>query len=403
MTYNNKTVHVIHSVNNVGKHSYGLGQIAVSLAKNQFSLGLENTIYTFGTNEDIYWASQNHKYDIERFQIINNGDKISNIIKSFQPNSYKNVSPIGLIHQHGIWGDNSFITLFLKKKYNVKSVVSVHGSLTKLALKKSKLKKRLALMSYEGYNLKTASALHATSMYEIDDYRGLGLKNPIAYIDNGIDKRELSIKGTASVFIEKYNLPINKRRLLYLSRITPKKGLDMLLYAIKEIENSFKDWILVIVGNDEFNYQKTIEDLILELNLSDKVFIIEPQFGDDKYNAFASADFFILPSYSEGAPMVVLDSLASGTPVITTKSSSWENLNVFDCGYWVDINQKEIENSLLKMTSLSKEELLIKGNNAKKLIKEKYLWEDIAKQTILLYEWLNTESDLYKPDFIYLK
>lgn len=399
----NNNLKIFHSTNNVGKSSYGLGQISVSLSKNQLSLGLDNSILSFSSEEDIKWASQNYNYDINKLEIINGKSKFDNIIKCFKSDIIKLKSGINIIHQHGIWSESSFITLSIKQKFSSKSVIAVHGSLSELALKKSKYKKKLALMSYEGYNLKTASALHATSAYEIEDYRRLGLKNPIAYIDNGIDKKELSIIGNSSVFVEKYNLPINKRKLLYLSRITPKKGLDMLLYAIKEIENSFKDWILVIVGNDEFNYQKTIEGLIQELNLSDKVFIIEPQFGQDKYNAFASADFFILPSYSEGSPMVVLDSLASGTPVITTKSSSWGNLNVFDCGYWVDINQKEIENSLLKMISLSKEELLIKGDNAKRLIKEKYLWEDIAKQTISLYEWLYTESDLYKPDFIYLK
>ena len=403
MIANKNTINVVHSVNNVGKSSYGLGQISVSLAKNQSSLGLKNSVWTFSSDEEILWASQNHKYDIDSFRKINEGCKINNIIKSFQPSLINKNTKIEIVHQHGIWAENSFLTLSLKKKCNAKTVIAVHGSLSQLALEKSKYKKKLALLTYEGYNLKNASVLHATSMYEIDDYRRLGLKNPIAYIDNGIDRKELNIKGNADLFIDKYKLPINKRKLLYLSRITPKKGLEMLLNAIKEIENSFNDWILIIVGNDEFNYQKKVEDLIKELNLSDKVFIIEPQFGNAKYDAFAAADFFILPSYSEGSPMVILDSLASGTPVITTKSSSWENLNIFDCGYWVDINQKAIEKSLLEMTALSKEDLIFKGDNAIRLINEKYLWEDIAKKTILLYEWLLTESDLYKPDFIILK
>lgn len=173
----------------------------------------------------------------------------------------------------------------------------------------------------------------------------------------------------------------------------------MLLPAISELQEKFNDWILVIVGNNEFNYQPEVEAMIKALHLNDKVFIIEPQFGAAKYDVFDASDFFILPSYSEGSPMVVVEALAYGLPVITTKSSSWKDLDDYHAGYWVDIDKDHIKQALTNMVNLSNEELNQYRNNAEKLIKKKYLWDEISKKTIELYQWVAFEGD--KPNFIY--
>lgn len=396
---------ILHNVFSVGKSSYGLGQISVSLANAQLNAGYDTSIFSLSETNDLEWASSIHGYPINKFKRINskNSDILTNILILNKLNQSNEFSDINIVHQHGIWSINSLATISLRKKNNIKTIIAPHGSLSELALEKSKIKKELALLTYEGANLKNASVLHATSSYEIEDFRRIGLKNPIAYINNGINFNELNMIGNKDKFLDKYKIPKDRKILLYLSRITPKKGLDMLLKAIFEIKNSFDEWILIIAGNDEFNYKSKVEGLISDLNLTNKVFIVEPQFGSAKYDIFAAADFFILPSYSEGSPMVVLDALASGTPTITTKSSSWEDLNLYECGYWVDIKQSAIEKALISMTNLSENELISKGEKAKDLILSKYLWDNIAKKTIELYYWLLTNSNIHKPEFIYLK
>lgn len=388
---------ILHAVVSVGPQSYGLGSVSLGLAKAQLDLGEDVYVWSSDCEDGINWASET--YDIPKQRLVGfppniplvnvSVNEIINAIKKKQ---------FDFVHQHSLWTSQSLITTLLRKG-GAKTCVAAHGTLSQFSLNKSKIKKEIALKLFERKNLEKASILHATSEYEIEDFRRLGLKNPIAYIENGIGANVLSKRGRGEHFKNKYSLPNDKKILLYLSRITPKKGLDMLLSAINELKSKFEDWILVIVGNDEFNYQGEVERLMKELDLLDKVFIIEPQFGHGKFNVFDASNFFILPSYSEGSPMVVVDALAYGLPVITTKSSSWSDLNTFNAGFWVEINKDAIKSALEKMVSLSSEELLIFSRNAKNLVKEKYLWDEISKKSIAMYQWL--VKDDIKPDFIY--
>ncbi|MEC3877609.1 glycosyltransferase [Chryseobacterium salviniae] len=388
---------ITHTVGSFGKASYGLGSISIGLAKAQLELGEDISVWSSDTEETILWSSENYGFPRERlFGFPQTFPFIKASCKEIRKAS--NDKSIDIVHQHSLWTSQSIITSILRDN-GAKTIIAAHGTLAEHTLENSKLKKKIALSLFERRNLEKASVLHATSEYEIEDFRRLGLKNPIAYIENGVGSKALLEKGNGDQFKSKYHLPKDKKVLLYLSRITPKKGLDMLLPAVSELQEKFNEWILVIVGNNEFNYQPEVEAMINALQLNDKVFIIEPQFGAAKYNVFEASDFFILPSYSEGSPMVIVEALAYGLPVITTKSSSWRDLNDFHTGFWVDINKDHIKQALKSMTDLSDEELNQYSNNAKKLIKKKYLWDEISKKTIELYEWIAFKGD--KPDFIY--
>lgn len=388
---------IAHIVSSFGKKSYGLGSISMGLAKAQLDLGEDVSVWSSDSEENVLWASETYNFPKDR--LLGFPANIPLIkASSAEVNKALKDKSFDIVHQHSLWTSQSLITSILRKN-GAKSIIAPHGTLSEFALKKSKLKKDIALSLFERKNLEKSSVLHATSEYEIEDFRRLGLKNPIAYIENGIGAEMVEMKGDGNQFIEKYNLPKEKKILLYLSRITPKKGLDMLLPAISELKEDFCDWILVIVGNDEFNYQKEVIEIIDNCNLRNKVFIIEPQYGNAKFDVFDASDFFILPSYSEGSPMVVVDALAYGLPVITTKSSSWKDLNEHQCGYWVDIEQTEIKKALQQMVNLSENELISYSKNAKELVREKYLWDEISKKTIEMYKWLISNEN--KPNFIY--
>lgn len=388
---------IVHTVASFGKQSYGLGTISMGLAKAQLDLGHDVYIWSSDSLEDIEWAS--NLYNIPKERLLGFPTNIPVINASTAQLKYTRLQTnIDIVHQHSLWTSQSLITSLLRKR-GAKQCIAAHGTLSEFALEKSKFKKKLALKLFEENNLANSNVLHATSEYEIEDFRRIGLKNPIAYIQNGIGSKVLLEKGKGDFFKSKYNIPKDKKILLYLSRITPKKGLDMLLPAISELKNQFDDWILVIVGNDEFNYKSEVLNLIKKLNIEDSVFIVEPQFGKAKFDVFEASDFFILPSYSEGSPMVVVDSLAYGLPVITTKSSSWNDLNTYQCGFWVDINKEGIKFALQKMLNLSDEEREQYSVNSQKIIVEKYLWEKISIKTLEMYQWI-LYNDI-KPNFIY--
>lgn len=393
---------ILHNLPTIGKDSFGIGQISGSLARSQYLLGHDVTIWCLDNADNIGWAATTHDFPVDRIKGFKNFGSPS-IGFCPQMTKFANMQELeafDIVHQHGIWPVNSIGTLILAKKKKIHSVIAPHGSLNSWALNLSSFKKKIALALYERENLKLASCLHATSENEISDFRDFGLKNPIAYIENGILEKYLLVTGNPERFRLQYNIPSNKRILLFLSRISPKKGLEMLVEAINSTRIEFDNWQLIIAGIDEFNHKKEIESLIVHYHLESKIKIIGSLFGADKEDAFAASELFILPSYSEGAPMVVLDSLAAGVPVITTKASTWNDLVDFNCGWWTDISTPAITKALKEAIGKSSEELKIMGDSGRKLIAAKYTWPQLAGKTIMLYEWLLGRAE--KPDFVLL-
>ena len=125
------------------------------------------------------------------------------------------------------------------------------------------------------------------------------------------------------------------RVVLSLGRIHPKKGLDRLVRAWAKVEAAHPDWRLRIVGPAELGHDAELRALAASLNLS-RVSIEPAIYGEEKYTAFREADIFVLPTLNENFAMTVAESLAAGTPVISTKGAPWAGLEVERCGWWID-------------------------------------------------------------------
>lgn len=392
-------ISILHNTQSVGRKSFGLGQVALNLAKAQTEMGFVSKIWCQDSKEDILWAvesigiseNQIKSYSSVNFARIPYSHAMMSAVKT-------NGDGFSIIHQHGIWSTCSLVSNSFRKRYRTPIVIAPHGTLQEWALKRSVWKKKLALLAYEKENLKNAACLHATAEAEITNFRDFGLRNPIALIPNGVSEHWLNTSGIAKRFLDHFNLPKDRRILFFLSRITPKKGLPMLLQAIHRVRRDFSDWMLIIAGTDEFDHKKEIESLVEELRLQDMVRLLGPLYDQIKLDAFAASDVFVLPSYSEGAPMAILDCLATGVPVITTKGTPWESLVTFQCGWWVDASVEGLVESLRCMMALSPVRLKDMGKRGKELIRSQYLWSVQAQKTIDLYAWLLGRKS--KPDFV---
>ena len=389
---------ILHNIISVGQSSFGLGTVAMGAASSQYALGHNTDVWSLDTPVVIKQIANKYSFPINKmhgFARHTQGEsRFSTSMIRYA--LHENAKIYDVVHQHGLWGGNSVATLAMARFQNTPTIISPHGSLSPWALNKSKYIKKLAL--YEKINLRSASCLVATSELEINDFKDYKLSNPIAYIPNGISINNNVCVGNKSMFREKYKIPKNKRVCLFLSRITPKKGLMILINAIKMVGKNNSDWLFIIAGNDEGGYQQLVEEHIARLQLQNSVKIIGPQFDDWKQHAFSASELFILPSLSEGSPMVILECLAAGLPVITTKSSSWEDLVNFDCGWWTDIDEHSLAHSLNVALGMSPSQLREAGMRGKALVKKKYEWSRISELNIKLYRWLlHTDQ---RPDFI---
>jgi glycosyltransferase involved in cell wall biosynthesis len=249
-------------------------------------------------------------------------------------------------------------------------------------------------------NLRLAACLHACGENEIRDYREYSLTNPIALIPNGISKAWLDAAIDPQSFRIKYGLPIGVRILLYVSRVTPKKGLALLLDALCEMKQLFSNWLFVIAGPDEFGYQMELHTLVKSLGIDASVRFIGPIHGADKRNAFSAADLFVLPSYSEGNPLSILEALGAGVPVVTTVGTPWSDLVSFQCGWWTDISTAGLADAMSVALGKSKGELAVMGARGRVLVSRNYDWTEISRKTICLYDWLTYGGT--RPEFVHL-
>jgi glycosyltransferase involved in cell wall biosynthesis len=383
----------------VGRRSFGVGSVALSLARGQQQLGCQSEIWSCDAKAEARdLEEQNHLLPdtIHTFPVV--GPSRLAYSPALERAIAQHANEYDVIHQHGIWTAISRAAKYWRTRTNKPTVIAPHGSLDAWALRRSIWKKRLALLCYERGNLHQASCLHALSPREAEGFRAFGLKNPIAIIQNGISEEWLSQHGDARAFREQFRLPDKTRLMFFLGRITPIKGLPLLLQAMSALRSDLKNWKLIIAGVNEFNHQSELESLAVQLSLESYIYFVGPLYGQTKRDAFAAAELFVLPSYSEGAPLAILEALGAGVPVLATCASPWQEIVTQGCGWWTEISVLAIRQALQEAIRTPSEVLREMGQRGRALVAQKYTITLISKQLISLYNWLLGRAE--KPPFV---
>lgn len=255
------------------------------------------------------------------------------------------------------------------------------------------------MLAYESNNLGKAACLHATSQLEAQGFLAYGSMNPIAVIHNGVSDKWLQSVGNGADFRTKYDLADARRLLLYVGRITPVKHLGMFIEAMANLKEDLRDWLFVIVGKDEFAHQREVEAKIKCLRMEPWVRFVGSVPERDKRNAYDAAELFVLPSYREASPIVVLEALGAAVPVLTTKGVPWEDLETYGCGWRPECGVDSISGALRKAVSKSTDELSAMGQRGRQLVYERYTWSLAAQRSLSLCEWLLGRAG--EPEFIF--
>ncbi len=240
---------------------------------------------------------------------------------------------------------------------------------------------------WEFENLRSAACLRVTSKDELEWVRLFGLKNPVALIPHGIDvenQTSLLSQPEAEALLPLWK---GKRILLSLSRVHPKKGLPVLLKAWSKMGTERSDWLLVIAGPDQRGHLSELKQLVADLGLGESVLFSGPLFGDKKLAAYALADLFVLPSYSENFGVAVAEALAAGLPVVTTSGTPWKDLQTRGCGWCAEADVDELAQTLSEALFVPKRELMEMGAKGREWMKRDFSWERLAAQMIDVCEW----------------
>jgi glycosyltransferase involved in cell wall biosynthesis len=225
-----------------------------------------------------------------------------------------------IIHITSVFLSVSTLAARAAKDVGVPYIISPRGSLMTAPLeKKSPLKKSLYMGFIERENLENADALHFTTEPERAEYEKLGYRMKKAIvIPNGLDPESLS-SGDPETFRSEFNIPQGKRIVLFLGRLSWKKGLDTLIPAFAKVVEKIPEAVLVLAGGDDENYKPTLEKLIESANLRSKVIFTGPILGSERTAAYRNAEIFVLPSYSENFAGTVAEAMYFGVPVVVSE------------------------------------------------------------------------------------
>jgi glycosyltransferase involved in cell wall biosynthesis len=290
---------------------------------------------------------------------------------------------LDLLHVHGLWMYPSVASLSWAQETGRPYMVAPHGMLDRWAMQNSAWKKKLALLAFERRHLSGAACLHALCEAEAQSIRALGLKNPICIIPNSIEQPVSARQDRRHKF---------PKILLSLGRLHPKKGLDSLLRAWQLFESrcdlQHEGWQLVIAGWDQGDHGQELRELAAELGIVGSVRFVGPKFGTDKERLFRDASCFILPSLSEGLPLVVLEAWSHALPVLMTR---YCNLPVgFSSGAALSIgaNSEGILRGLSKMAAMNDAEREAMGLRGLDLCSEHFSFQKTATMMNEVYRWL---------------
>lgn len=242
-------------------------------------------------------------------------------------------------------------------------ILTPHGMLEPWIMRRNYWTRKFpAIHLYQRRAVRRCDSLVTTSREEKEHLSALGWNSDISFVQNGIDVDQVLMK-------ESWKKP---EQLLFMSRIHPKKGLELLLQAIKRLISESVDNYnprLVIAGEGDDSYVQRLRSLVENLGLKDRVSFVGAVYGDQKWNLIRQSDAVVLPSYSENYGLIVAESLASGTPVITTTGTPWEVLQQEQCGWWVDPDVDSVHHALTELYSLDANGMQKKGEAARRIAK----------------------------------
>lgn len=297
------------------------------------------------------------------------------------------VEGASVISQHGLWLHYGRVAKNLGRTKSVPVIVHPHGMLEPWALRRSSWKKQMTGRLWEFENLRAAACVRVTSTDELKSVRDFGLRNPVALIPNGIDVEDFA--RLPSVEEAEGLLPSLKDRrvLLFLSRVHPKKGVPVLLRAWQALGAARDEWTLAIAGPDQGGHTDELRQLVDELGLKETVIFLGALFGERKLAAYALADLFVLPSYSENFGVAVAEALAAALPVLTTTATPWKNLAERGCGWCVEASVEQMTATLGEALALPTSALSEMGAKGREWMRRDFAWEQLAAQMIEVCEW----------------
>lgn len=274
--------------------------------------------------------------------------------------------------------------------YHIPYVISVHGCLESTRRLQRSRAKSLFLQLWGLHLLSRAARLIATSTNEQSDLRKLGIpKQNVIMQQHGVVLEEFQTELTRDRCRAEFGLPRTSLVLLFIGRLHPIKGLDLLLAALAHDE--LTSVTMVIAGTDE-GIQRDLEQQAQALGLAKRVRFFGPIAGSKKARLFHAADAFVYPSRSEGFSVGILEAAAAGLPLLLTKGCHFPEVSIVKAGLIAPVSVSGISKMLRTFSAQSVASRRAMGKSAARLCQSTYSASTVLSRLEKIYQDVSSST-----------
>ncbi|MGI2903785.1 hormogonium polysaccharide biosynthesis glycosyltransferase HpsP [Tolypothrix sp. VBCCA 56010] len=306
-----------------------------------------------------------------------------------------------LAHIHALFSPISSAAATVCRQKNLPYILRPLGTLDPADLRKKKQLKQLYATFLERANLAGAAAIHFTSDQEAKISERFGVSThdlviPLGVIPPGGEggRGGGGERGKENTIRNQFGIPSNVALVLFMSRIDPKKGLNLLIPALEKLLAEGGNFYFVLAGTNpqDPDYEEKIRLQIENSPLRSHTTITGFVTGELKSALLQAADLFVLPSYYENFGIAVAEAMVAQVPVIISDQVHiWHQVRDSESG-WVGTTDVESLVELLREALQNPAECRRRGLRAQEYALQNFSWEAIARQTIQAYNQILTSN-----------
>lgn len=289
-----------------------------------------------------------------------------------------------LILIHSTFGDPGRMAALAARRCGIPYVCHTHGSYEPWAIHHKFWRKKIYFTTIEKGILNRAAGIVVSNDSETEQLYHLGIMTKIKRIPWGTDLPEQEKIPSRNKLEKLWPALQGRPFVLFLGRLHRKKGLDILIPAFSNLTREFHDWVLVLAGPDEGGYRQILEQLVRESGLTGNVLFTGMVTSDAKAALLAQAECFVLPSYSEGFPMAVVEAMSYGRPVVITDACHIPEVCEDGAGFVVPPEPKTLEMALREFMRDAHLRQYC-GEKAKVIAQKHFTWESVARKIMGFY------------------
>lgn len=299
----------------------------------------------------------------------------------------KNIADYDVVHIHGVWRPILAAAAAIAYQKHVPYVIQPHGMVDPWSMSQKRIKKKLAWLLTWQQIFNRSAYVHALNQTEAEGVRNLGTTAPLAIAGNGIFRQKLA-------WLDVKRSSVQPPYILFLSRLHPKKGLDILAEAYRLYRLQGGCARLRVVGPDG-GAREMFQRVIEHANLSSYVDIEPPIYDDSKYDLMQGAACFCLPSYQEGFSVALLEAAACAVPLVISTECHFPEIQEARAGRVVALNPQAVADALLYFTAPNNEDLrFLAGQRGRELVSNQFTWEAVAEKLDSYYrKTLTTDTE----------